>query len=322
MQGCVCVCVCVCVYTLGITSSTVRSKRAVSVGSGAGFTVAIEELGAGLKFGVPCRTCPAVAGLQRRAKYNLGVCWQPRAPQPPAGGGAEPTGAIDLSNGAQCLPFVGHLVPADGWTGHPGPVWMPQSPAGQGFLLPIFRCVGMAAGLRREAGPMVTWLVRGEVLRAGSTPMPPQGARVSLTGSSDLRAVITCFRGLWHHWWQRMVVMITVTPHTASLLGSFRRCRSGLRDCPFYRWAHRGQVTLRNLLQGPSWWWELLWILGSAELHPLSTRNVGQPAPRAQQKPCSERLRASMILHISPFELRACLLSPAPPTGLGHHGTG
>ena len=138
----ICVCVCVCVYTLGITSSTVRSKRAVSVGSGAGFTVADEELGAGLKFGVPCRTCPALAGLQRRAKYNLGVCWQPRAPQPPAGGGAEPTGAIDLSNGAQCLPFVGHLVPAGEWRGHPGPVWNATEPGGAGILAPDFQMCG------------------------------------------------------------------------------------------------------------------------------------------------------------------------------------
>lgn len=52
------------------------------------------------------------------------------------------------------------------------PSGMPQSLAGQGFLLPIFRCVGTATGLRREAGPMVTQLVSGEVLQAGSTPMP------------------------------------------------------------------------------------------------------------------------------------------------------
>lgn len=204
------------------------------------------------------------------------------------------------------------------------PSGMPQSLAGQGFLLLIFRCVGTATGLRREAGPMVTRLVSGEVLRAGSTPTPlPPGDTCLATGSSDLRTVVICFRGLWHHWRQRMVVMIIVTPHTASLLGSFRCCRSGLCDCPFHRWAHRGQMTLRNPLQGPGWWRELLRIPGSAELRPLSDRNMGQPAPRAQQKPCSKRLRASVILlHVSPCKLGACLLSPAPPTGLGHHGTG
>ena len=157
------------------------------------------------------------------------------------------------------------------------PSGMPQSLAGWGFLLPIFRCGGTAAGLRRGAGPVVTWLVRGEVLPAGSTPYAPPhwGARVSPTGSSDPRTVATCFRELWHHWWQRMVVMIIVTPQTASLLGSFRRCRSGLRDCPLYRWAHRGQVTLRNLLWGPGWWRELLRIPGSAELRPLSREKCG-----------------------------------------------
>ena len=133
---------CVCVYALGITSSTVRLKRAVSVGSGAGSTVAGEELGAGLKFSIPCRTCLAQEGLQRRAKYNLGVCWQPRAPQPPAGGGAEPVGAIDLSNGAQRLPFVGHLVPAGGRRGHPGPVWNATEPGGVGILAPDFQMWG------------------------------------------------------------------------------------------------------------------------------------------------------------------------------------
>ena len=137
-----CVCVCVCVYTLGITSSTVRSERAVSVGSGGGFTVADEELGAGLKFSVPCRTCPALEGLQQRAKYNLGVCWQPWAPQPPAGGAAKPMGAIDLSNGAQSLPFVGHLVPVGGRRGHPGPVWNATEPGGLGILAPDFQMWG------------------------------------------------------------------------------------------------------------------------------------------------------------------------------------
>ena len=74
MQGlcvCVCVCVCVCMYTLGIISSTVRSKRAVSVGSGAGFTVADEQLGAGLKLGVPCRNAPPWQG----SSGELNITW-------------------------------------------------------------------------------------------------------------------------------------------------------------------------------------------------------------------------------------------------------
>lgn len=111
----------------------------------------------------PLQKRPTLAGLQWRAKYNLGVCWQPRAPHPPAGGRAEPKGAIDLSNGAQCPPFVGHLVTAGGWGGCPGPVWNATEPGRAQILAPDFQ-MGGATGLRWEAGPMVTWLVRGAVL--------------------------------------------------------------------------------------------------------------------------------------------------------------
>lgn len=106
-------------------------------------------------------------------------------------------------------------------------------------------------------------------------PLPPEGHASPPPG--------LLIRGLWSRvsegsgltGGREMVAVIMVTPQTASLLGSCRRCRSGLRECPFYRWAHRGQVTLRNPPRGPGWWWECLQILGAAELRPPSCMGCG-----------------------------------------------
>lgn len=193
---------------------------------------------------------------------------------------------------------------------------MPQSLAGHGFLLPIFRWRG--SWTKPGGRSMVLWLVGGSALSWEHPQCPPEG-HVSPLLVSDPRTVVPCFRGLWPHRWQRMVARITVSPQTASLPGSSRHRRSGLRECPFYRWAHRGQVTLRNPPRGPGCWRELLRIPGAAELCPPSCVRCGSAAPRAQQEPCSQHL-----LHASPGRQRwggGGRLSPAPPAGPGHHGT-